>query len=133
MVLRGTTNPFKEPFENHYVPVCARLILTPCSRPSHRCVSVSGSEVCEVVDHRCQHQCVSSPASYRCACRKGFTLNPDGKNCTAEDRCAAADHGCGHICANLPGGYECRCRPGYQLNADLKTCSSNYYFTLRVI
>ncbi|KAK9513214.1 hypothetical protein VZT92_026764 [Zoarces viviparus] len=81
-----------------------------------------GSEMCEVVDHRCQHICVSSPASYRCKCRKGSTLNPDGKTCTAEDVCAVVDHGCEHICANLPDGYECRCRPGYQLNVDLKTC-----------
>ncbi|XP_068591746.1 matrilin-2-like [Cebidichthys violaceus] len=81
-----------------------------------------GSEMCEVVDHQCQHICVSSPASYRCKCRKGFTLNPDGKTCTAEDMCAVVDHGCEHICANLPDGYECHCRPGYQLNVDLKTC-----------
>ncbi|XP_076593910.1 matrilin-2-like [Chaetodon auriga] len=82
-----------------------------------------GSEMCEVVDHQCQHICVSSPASYRCKCRKGFTLNPDGKTCKAEDTCAVVDHGCGHICANLPDGYECRCRPGYQLTIDLKTCN----------
>uniref|UniRef100_A0A3Q1EQ72 Matrilin 2 n=1 Tax=Acanthochromis polyacanthus TaxID=80966 RepID=A0A3Q1EQ72_9TELE len=40
-----------------------------------------GAEMCDVVDHQCQHICVSSPASYRCKCRKGFTLNPDGKTC----------------------------------------------------
>ncbi|XP_041798680.1 matrilin-2-like [Chelmon rostratus] len=82
-----------------------------------------GSEMCEVVDHECQHICVSSPASYRCKCRKGFTLNPDGKTCKAEDLCAEVDHGCEHICANLPDGYECRCRPGYELTIDLKTCN----------
>ncbi|XP_070691399.1 matrilin-2-like isoform X3 [Pempheris klunzingeri] len=88
------------------------------------------SEMCEVVDHQCQHICVSSPASYRCKCRKGFTLNPDGKTCKAEDMCAVVDHGCEHICANLPDGYECRCRPGYQLNIDLKTCNKIDYCDL---
>uniref|UniRef100_A0A672YI41 Matrilin 2 n=1 Tax=Sphaeramia orbicularis TaxID=375764 RepID=A0A672YI41_9TELE len=39
------------------------------------------SDMCEVVDHRCQHICVSSPASYRCKCRKGFILAEDGKSC----------------------------------------------------
>ncbi|KAK2844135.1 hypothetical protein Q5P01_010794 [Channa striata] len=86
-------------------------------------ISVFQSKLCGVVDHQCQHICVSSPASYRCKCRKGFTLNPDGKTCKAEDVCAVVDHGCEHICANLPDGYECRCHPGYQLNKDLKTCN----------
>uniref|UniRef100_I3KHW4 Matrilin 2 n=1 Tax=Oreochromis niloticus TaxID=8128 RepID=I3KHW4_ORENI len=81
------------------------------------------SDMCEVVDHQCQHICVSSPASYRCKCREGYILNPDGKTCTAEDTCTVVDHGCEHICANLPRGYECRCRPGYQLTIDLKTCN----------
>lgn len=45
---------------------------------------VLGSEMCEVVDHQCEHICVSSPASYRCKCRQGFTLNPDGKTCKGE-------------------------------------------------
>ncbi|KAM3614043.1 uncharacterized protein V6R79_009022 [Siganus canaliculatus] len=81
------------------------------------------SEMCEVVDHQCQHICVSSPASYRCKCREGFTLNPDGKTCQAEDMCAVVKHGCEHICANLADGYECRCRPGYELTMDLKTCN----------
>uniref|UniRef100_H2TQM9 Matrilin 2 n=1 Tax=Takifugu rubripes TaxID=31033 RepID=H2TQM9_TAKRU len=82
-----------------------------------------GSETCELVDHQCQHTCVSSPASYRCKCREGFILNPDGKTCKAEDLCAEVDHGCHHFCASLADGYECRCRPGYQLNLDLRTCS----------
>ncbi|XP_038147777.1 matrilin-2-like isoform X3 [Cyprinodon tularosa] len=82
-----------------------------------------GSDMCKVVDHQCQHICVNSPASYRCKCRKGFTLNPDGKTCKAVDTCAVVDHGCDHICVNVAEGYECRCRPGYELTIDLKTCN----------
>ncbi|XP_029958686.1 matrilin-2-like [Salarias fasciatus] len=88
------------------------------------------SEMCEVVDHQCQHICVSSPVSYRCKCRAGFTLNPDGKTCKAADTCAVVDHGCDHICANLPDGYECRCRPGYQLTIDKKKCNRIDYCDL---
>ncbi|MEQ2218176.1 hypothetical protein XENOCAPTIV_030585, partial [Xenoophorus captivus] len=42
------------------------------------------SDMCKVVEHQCQHICVSSPSSYKCKCRKGFTLNLDGKTCKGE-------------------------------------------------
>lgn len=50
----------------------------------HVCACAVGSEMCELLDHQCQHMCVSSPASFRCKCREGFTLNPDGKTCQGE-------------------------------------------------
>uniref|UniRef100_A0A3B4XK95 Matrilin 2 n=1 Tax=Seriola lalandi dorsalis TaxID=1841481 RepID=A0A3B4XK95_SERLL len=81
------------------------------------------SEMCEVVDHQCQHICVSSPASYRCKCRKGFTLNPDGKTCKEIDFCDLGNHGCEHDCVSVPESYICRCKKGYVLNLDGKTCS----------
>ncbi|XP_070300030.1 matrilin-2 isoform X3 [Salvelinus sp. IW2-2015] len=83
-----------------------------------------GTDLCSVMDHQCDHLCVSAPASYMCRCRKGYTLNSDGKTCRAEDLCDVVDHGCAHICANVAGvpGYECRCRLGYELNEDERTC-----------
>uniref|UniRef100_H2LCI0 Matrilin 2 n=1 Tax=Oryzias latipes TaxID=8090 RepID=H2LCI0_ORYLA len=91
-----------------------------------------GSELCEVVDHQCQHICINVPGSYRCKCRKGFSINPDGKTCQAEDMCAEVDHGCEQICANLPDGHECRCRPGYELTVDGKTCNRIDYCDLGI-
>ncbi|XP_029307468.1 LOW QUALITY PROTEIN: matrilin-2-like [Cottoperca gobio] len=80
------------------------------------------SEMCEVVDHQCQHICVSSPASYRCKCRKGFTLNPDGKTCKEIDHCADGTHGCEQEFMNTEGSCVCKCRQGYKLRPDGKTC-----------
>ncbi|XP_015238806.1 PREDICTED: matrilin-2 [Cyprinodon variegatus] len=84
-----------------------------------------GSDMCKVVDHQCQHICVNSPASYRCKCRKGFTLNPDGKTCKGIDYCDLGIHGCEHNCVSLPGSYICSCMKGYVLNSDGKTCSQS--------
>ncbi|XP_072535448.1 matrilin-2-like, partial [Salminus brasiliensis] len=77
---------------------------------------------CLVVDHQCEHMCVSTRVSYVCRCRKGFILQPDGKSCQAEDICATVDHGCHHMCVNLGGSYKCHCRPGFELEEDEKTC-----------
>uniref|UniRef100_A0A8D3CK14 Matrilin 2 n=1 Tax=Scophthalmus maximus TaxID=52904 RepID=A0A8D3CK14_SCOMX len=78
------------------------------------------TEMCEVVDHQCQHICVSSPASYRCQCRRGFTLGPDGKTCL--DRCQTVDHGCEHQCVSTADAYICKCFEGFMLAADGKSC-----------
>ncbi|KAJ3597218.1 hypothetical protein NHX12_000747 [Muraenolepis orangiensis] len=83
-----------------------------------------GSDMCEVAEHQCQHICVSSPASYRCKCRVGFTLNADGKTCTGIDYCDLGNHGCDHDCVSTPESYVCRCKMGYVLHLDNKTCSS---------
>ncbi|KAB0391852.1 hypothetical protein E2I00_006764, partial [Balaenoptera physalus] len=39
------------------------------------------SDLCATGDHDCEQVCLSSPGSYTCACREGFTLNSDGKTC----------------------------------------------------
>ncbi|KAI1231308.1 hypothetical protein IHE44_0008249, partial [Lamprotornis superbus] len=41
------------------------------------------SDLCATGDHDCEQLCVSTPGAYRCACRDGFSLNSDGKTCTA--------------------------------------------------
>uniref|UniRef100_A0A8D0CV88 Matrilin 2 n=1 Tax=Sander lucioperca TaxID=283035 RepID=A0A8D0CV88_SANLU len=81
-----------------------------------------GSEMCEVVDHQCQHICVSSPASYRCKCRKGFTLNPDGKTCKEIDHCADGTHGCEQEFMSTEDACVCKCKNSYTLRPDGKTC-----------
>ncbi|KGL73722.1 Cartilage matrix protein, partial [Tinamus guttatus] len=41
------------------------------------------SDLCATGDHDCEQICTSIPGSYKCACKEGFTLNSDGKTCSA--------------------------------------------------
>ncbi|TNM92847.1 hypothetical protein fugu_018249 [Takifugu bimaculatus] len=41
------------------------------------------SDLCATGDHDCEQVCVSSPGSYKCACKAGFTLMDDGRSCRA--------------------------------------------------
>uniref|UniRef100_A0A8D0H845 Matrilin 1 n=1 Tax=Sphenodon punctatus TaxID=8508 RepID=A0A8D0H845_SPHPU len=49
------------------------------------------SDLCATGDHDCEQICVSTGASYTCACKDGFTLNSDGKSCSACSGGAATD------------------------------------------
>uniref|UniRef100_A0A8C7F2M7 Matrilin 2 n=1 Tax=Oncorhynchus kisutch TaxID=8019 RepID=A0A8C7F2M7_ONCKI len=39
---------------------------------------------CDLGNHGCQHDCVSSPESYVCRCTRGYDLNRDGKTCSSK-------------------------------------------------
>ncbi|XP_066558151.1 matrilin-4 [Amia ocellicauda] len=82
-----------------------------------------GLDMCTEMDHGCQHVCVSETRSYHCECHAGYTLNADGKTCSAINLCAQGNHNCEHICDNSLGSYTCRCRAGYYLNQDKHTCT----------
>ncbi|KFQ04637.1 Cartilage matrix protein, partial [Haliaeetus albicilla] len=41
------------------------------------------SDLCATGDHDCEQICISTPGAYKCACKEGFTLNSDGKTCSA--------------------------------------------------
>uniref|UniRef100_A0A3Q3X5U2 VWFA domain-containing protein n=1 Tax=Mola mola TaxID=94237 RepID=A0A3Q3X5U2_MOLML len=38
-------------------------------------------DLCNTVEHGCEHQCVSTPGSYYCVCPEGQQLQEDGKSC----------------------------------------------------
>ncbi|XP_072106959.1 uncharacterized protein [Mobula birostris] len=61
----------------------------------------------------CEQLCTESGSSYRCGCRAGFELAPDGRSCLDVDECALEP--CPQLCANVPGSYTCLCAPGYRL------------------
>ncbi|KFW11836.1 Cartilage matrix protein, partial [Eurypyga helias] len=56
-------------------------------RSSHELDAESESctckDLCATGDHDCEQICISTPGAYKCACKEGFTLNSDGKTCSA--------------------------------------------------
>nr|XP_057911546.1 matrilin-4 [Doryrhamphus excisus] len=86
-----------------------------------------GLDLCVESEHGCEHICESSPGSYHCLCLPGYTLNDDGKTCTAIDLCAEGKHNCEQICVSSPGVFTCDCNEGFMLNSDKKTCTMMDY------
>ena len=39
---------------------------------------------CDMGTHRCEHNCVNTEGSYRCTCRRGFTLSSDLYSCNGK-------------------------------------------------
>ncbi|KAB0351307.1 hypothetical protein FD754_016164 [Muntiacus muntjak] len=79
-------------------------------------------DLCAQGGHGCQHQCVSAPGTFHCACNPGYQLAADNKSCVALDLCTERDRGCGHHCVSIPGSYFCRCRAGFVLRQDQRSC-----------
>ncbi|OWK03189.1 MATN4 [Cervus elaphus hippelaphus] len=74
--------------------------------------------------HGCQHQCVSAPGTFHCACNPGYQLAADNKSCVAIDHCSFGNHSCQHDCVSTFGGPQCRCREGYDLLPDGRSCQA---------
>lgn len=82
-----------------------------------------GKNLCAKGTHGCQHQCINTPGTFHCACKPGFQLAADNKNCLAQDLCNGVDHGCEFQCVSEGLSYRCLCPEGRQLQADGKSCS----------
>uniref|UniRef100_A0A667ZQ82 Matrilin 2 n=1 Tax=Myripristis murdjan TaxID=586833 RepID=A0A667ZQ82_9TELE len=81
-------------------------------------------DFCDLGNHGCEHDCVSTTESYICRCKKGYVLNLDGKTCSKTDHCADGKHGCEQEFMNTEDSCVCKCREGYTLRPDGKTCKS---------
>ncbi|XP_057558060.1 matrilin-4 isoform X2 [Hippopotamus amphibius kiboko] len=80
-------------------------------------------DLCAEGEHGCQHQCLSAPGTFHCACNPGYRLAADNKSCLARDLCNGVDHGCEFQCVSEGFSYRCLCPEGRQLQADGKSCS----------
>ncbi|XP_043740387.1 matrilin-4 isoform X1 [Cervus elaphus] len=81
-------------------------------------------DLCAQGAHGCQHQCVSAPGTFHCACNPGYQLAADNKSCVAIDHCSFGNHSCQHDCVSTFGGPQCRCREGYDLLPDGRSCQA---------
>lgn len=77
---------------------------------------------CLTFNGGCSQICQNLPGSYRCACRPGFKLAPDGRSCIDINECLNRNGGCSQICVNHPGSYGCKCKTGYRLAPDGFNC-----------
>ncbi|XP_064408145.1 cartilage matrix protein, partial [Latimeria chalumnae] len=68
-----------EPLEEHVDYVESYSVIEKLSKKFQEAFCVS--DLCATGDHDCEQICISTPGSYKCECREGFTLNPDGKTC----------------------------------------------------
>ncbi|KAB1262683.1 Matrilin-4 [Camelus dromedarius] len=81
-------------------------------------------DLCAEGGHGCQHQCVSAPGTFHCACNPGYQLAADNKSCSAVDHCSFGNHSCQHECVSTFGGPRCRCREGHDLLPDGRSCQA---------
>ncbi|KAB0395524.1 hypothetical protein E2I00_010897 [Balaenoptera physalus] len=107
-------------FESSAERLPARNLLTPRGYGARH--PRSRKDLCAEGGHGCQHQCVSSPGTFHCACNPGYRLAADDKSCLALDLCTEGTHGCEHHCVSSPGFYFCRCRAGFVLQQDQRSC-----------
>ncbi|XP_034269642.2 cartilage matrix protein [Pantherophis guttatus] len=79
-----------QPLDDHVDYVESYSVIEKLSRKFQEAFCVV-SDLCATGDHDCQQICVSTGASYACACEVGFTLNNDGKTCSVCNGGAATD------------------------------------------
>ncbi|XP_077446094.1 cartilage matrix protein isoform X1 [Stigmatopora argus] len=70
-----------EPLDEHVDYVESYSVIEKLTKKFQEAFCVS--DLCATGDHDCQQVCISSPGSYKCACKEGFTLMDDGRTCSA--------------------------------------------------
>ena len=61
--------------------------------------------------NNCKQTCTNTAGSYKCSCRPGYTLQPDGVSCTEDNECLLGTANCQNntLCINSPpGAFTCR-------------------------
>ena len=71
----------------------------------------------------CQQTCLKTTGlNYKCACRKNFELEEDGKTCEKVHPCEVKNGGCSHLCEKKGAEARCACPEDFSLEEDMKSC-----------
>ncbi|XP_067902931.1 kielin/chordin-like protein isoform X2 [Heterodontus francisci] len=95
---------------------------------AHNCVNTAGSYSCTCHPgyrlHFDRHSCIPDGPCQSCQseCSPGFSLLPNGVDCTDIDECLSSP--CSHSCVNTEGSFYCTCPEGFHLNVN-DTCTEN--------
>ncbi|XP_072375034.1 kielin/chordin-like protein isoform X2 [Scyliorhinus torazame] len=95
---------------------------------AHNCINTAGSYYCTCHPgyrlHFDRHSCISDGACQSCQskCFPGFSLLPNGVDCTDIDECLSSL--CSHHCVNTEGSFYCTCPEGFHLNMN-DTCTDS--------
>ncbi|CAL4065718.1 unnamed protein product, partial [Meganyctiphanes norvegica] len=68
---------------------------------------------CALETNLCDQGCKNTIGSFKCACTRGYTLQPDARSCRASARCSKLD--CEQHCIEEDRVATCDCRTGYRL------------------
>ncbi|XP_060069782.1 hemicentin-1-like [Ylistrum balloti] len=94
------------PLGMHYIP------------SQHTCLDV---DECAEDPGICQHKCINTEGSFKCACPKGYKVSRNARKCIDINECSELRINCGpdQMCFNTRGSHHCietPCPPNYKRN-----------------
>lgn len=90
------------------------------------CPNGADEKACKCSDKKlnsCSQICVDLAKGYKCSCRKGYSLQRDGKTCVDVNECDTfALNMCTQKCMNTNGAFKCECEHGFTWEHKSQTC-----------
>uniref|UniRef100_A0A3Q3ERP4 Matrilin-1 n=1 Tax=Kryptolebias marmoratus TaxID=37003 RepID=A0A3Q3ERP4_KRYMA len=80
-----------DPHNDHMDYVESYSVIEKLTKKFQEALCDTVSDLCATGDHDCEQVCISTPGSYKCACKDGFTLADNGRSCTEACSSAALD------------------------------------------
>ncbi|TRZ01129.1 hypothetical protein DNTS_007854 [Danionella cerebrum] len=71
-----------EPLQDHVDYVESYSLIEKLTKKFQEVFCEDVVDLCATGDHDCEHICISTPGSFKCACREGFTLMNDNRSCS---------------------------------------------------